>query len=125
MKCRECICLLSWGVHCNFVRGGKYSERKGMGVHPPPSPAWANFSILMEGTQERGRCHSGCVLCGQNQQQIACDQRERKKKTMAQLFVAFQSNAKPSSVSHLLSTWNSDVASMGLTVQGPSIHTNV
>jgi hypothetical protein len=25
-------------------------------VPPPPSPAWANFSIIMECTQESGRC---------------------------------------------------------------------
>jgi hypothetical protein len=34
MKYRECICPLSWSVHCNFVRDGK-----GVGVHcAPPHP---------------------------------------------------------------------------------------
>jgi hypothetical protein len=27
-------------------------------MHPPPSPAWVIFSILMECTPESGRCHS-------------------------------------------------------------------
>jgi hypothetical protein len=36
---------------------------KGVGVHPPPSPAWANFSIMMERTPKSGRCHSVCILC--------------------------------------------------------------
>jgi hypothetical protein len=31
---------------------------KGVGVHPPPTPAWANFSIMMEYTPESGRCNS-------------------------------------------------------------------
>ncbi len=42
------------GVHCNFVRDGEYSK-KGVGLHPPPSPPWANFSIMMECTPESGR----------------------------------------------------------------------
>jgi hypothetical protein len=35
---------------------------KGVGVHPPPSPAWANFSIMMECTPEHGSCHSVFTL---------------------------------------------------------------
>ncbi len=32
-------------------------------VHrPPPSPAWANFTLMMECTPESGRCHSVCTL---------------------------------------------------------------
>jgi hypothetical protein len=37
-----------------------------VGVHPSPSPAWANFSIMMECTAESDRCHSVCVLCGES-----------------------------------------------------------
>ncbi len=32
-----------------------------MGVHPPPSPGWADFSVMMECTPESGNCHS--VFC--------------------------------------------------------------
>ncbi len=35
---------------------------KGVGVHPPPIPAWANFSIIMKCTPESSRCHSVCTL---------------------------------------------------------------
>jgi hypothetical protein len=31
---------------------------KGGGVHPPPSPDWADFTIMMECTPESGHCHS-------------------------------------------------------------------
>jgi hypothetical protein len=47
----ECICPLCWSVYCNFVRA------------PPPSPAWANFSIMMQCTPESGRCHSVLPFC--------------------------------------------------------------
>jgi hypothetical protein len=30
---------------------------------PPPLPAWADFSIVMECTPESGHCHSVCTLC--------------------------------------------------------------
>jgi hypothetical protein len=33
-----------------------------VGVHPLPSPGWANFSITMECTPESGHCHSVCTL---------------------------------------------------------------
>jgi hypothetical protein len=33
-------------------------EWKGVGVHPPPSPAWANFTLLMECTPESSRYYS-------------------------------------------------------------------
>ncbi len=32
-------------------------------MHPPPSHAWANFSIMMECMPESGLCHSVCTLC--------------------------------------------------------------
>jgi hypothetical protein len=35
----------------------------GVGVHSPPSPAWANFFIIIESTPESGRCRS-VLLCG-------------------------------------------------------------
>ncbi len=38
MKQGWCIFPLSWSVHCNFIGDGKCNER-GLGVHPPPSPA--------------------------------------------------------------------------------------
>ncbi len=48
---------LSWSVHCIFVCDG----RKGVGVHPPPSLAWATFSIMME---SKAAVATLCVLCG-------------------------------------------------------------
>jgi hypothetical protein len=62
MKQRDCIGPLSWSVNCNFVRDGNYSEKLVVGLHPPPSPAWANISIMMECTSESGGCHSVCTL---------------------------------------------------------------
>ncbi len=35
-------------------------------MHPLPSPAWANFSIMMECMPESGRCHSVCILFGRS-----------------------------------------------------------
>ncbi len=32
-------------------------------MHPPPSPARADFSIMMDCMQEIGHCHSVCTLC--------------------------------------------------------------
>jgi hypothetical protein len=45
----ECICLFRWSVHHNFARDGtgRYSESGGGGVHLPPSPGWADFTIMM------------------------------------------------------------------------------
>ncbi len=31
---------------------------KGVGVHPPPSPAWANFTLMIECKPESSRCYS-------------------------------------------------------------------
>jgi hypothetical protein len=31
---------------------------KGVGLHPPPSPAWADFSIMMGRTPGNDHCHS-------------------------------------------------------------------
>jgi hypothetical protein len=31
-------------------------------VHPPPSPGWADFIIMMECMPESGHCHSVCTL---------------------------------------------------------------
>ncbi len=61
MKQRYSICPLSWFVLCNFVLDGNYSE---MGwACTPPSPAWADFSIMMECPPAIATL---CVLC-------ACD----------------------------------------------------
>jgi hypothetical protein len=51
----QCICPLSWSVHDNFVRDGRYSERGWT------SPASADFSIVMECAPKGGHCH--CELC--------------------------------------------------------------
>jgi hypothetical protein len=34
-------------------------------VHAPPSPAKADFPIMMECTPELGHCHSVCTLCSE------------------------------------------------------------
>jgi hypothetical protein len=34
-----------------------------MGVHPPPSPAWANFTVMIECTPESSRCYSVYLWC--------------------------------------------------------------
>ncbi len=39
-------------------------------MHPPHSPGWANFSILMKCTPESGRCHSVCTLWTENPVQV-------------------------------------------------------
>jgi len=39
-----------------------YIEWKGVGVHPPSSPARADFSIMMGFTPEIGNCRSVCTL---------------------------------------------------------------
>jgi hypothetical protein len=59
-KYGECICPLSWSVHCNFVRDGKYSENGWASSPPPSSPAWANFSYL-DGMYARKRPLPLCV----------------------------------------------------------------
>ncbi len=51
MKQGQCICPLSWSVHCNFTGDSKCNDRE-VGVHPPPSSAWANFTLMMECTPE-------------------------------------------------------------------------
>ncbi len=57
MKQGYCICPLSWSVHCNFSGDGKCSERR-VGVHPPPSPARANFTLMMECMPDSDSCNS-------------------------------------------------------------------
>jgi hypothetical protein len=64
MKKGECICPLSWSVHWNFVRDGKYLvEWKGVGVHPPSSPTRADFSIIRNVRQEAAIA-TLCLLWG-------------------------------------------------------------
>jgi hypothetical protein len=52
-----CPCPFSWSVHCNFTGDGKCNER-GWACNPPPSPAWANFTLMMECSPESSRCYS-------------------------------------------------------------------
>ncbi len=52
-----CVCPLSWSVHCNFTGYGSCNER-GWGVHPPPSPARANFTLMIECTPESSSHYS-------------------------------------------------------------------
>ena len=43
----------------NYTGDGKCNERGwATGVHPPPLPAWANFTLMMECTPESSRCYS-------------------------------------------------------------------
>jgi hypothetical protein len=51
-RARLSVKFTSYGVIGRVPDVGK-SER-GEGVQPPPAPAWADFSIMME----CGRCHS-------------------------------------------------------------------
>ncbi len=54
------------GVYISALSTGAYTTTlnvmvdivKRVGVHPPPSPIWANFSIKMEFTSDSGCCHS-------------------------------------------------------------------
>ncbi len=63
MKQGKCIWPLSWSVHCNFNGDGK-----GGGCPPPPSPAWANFTLMIECTPESDCCYSVYfVVCNGNQ----------------------------------------------------------
>jgi hypothetical protein len=61
MQQGQCICPLSWSVHCNFTGEGKCSER-GWACTPPPLPARAYFTLMMECTPEIGRYHSVYTL---------------------------------------------------------------
>jgi hypothetical protein len=54
------VCLptqLERTIHCNFTGEGKCNER-GVGVHPPPTPARANFTLITECTPESSGCNS-------------------------------------------------------------------
>jgi hypothetical protein len=63
MKQDKCVCPLSWSVHCNFTGDGKCNER-GWACTPPPSPAWANFTLMIECTPESSSCYSVySVIC--------------------------------------------------------------
>ncbi len=60
------VCPLSWSVHCNFTGDGKCNERGWAFSEPPPSPAWANFTLMIECKPESSRCNSVySVVCGQ------------------------------------------------------------
>ncbi len=55
MKQGQCICPLSWSVHCNFTGDGKCNKR-GWACTPPPSPARTNSTH--ECTPESRRYYS-------------------------------------------------------------------
>jgi hypothetical protein len=57
MKQGQCICPLSWSVHCNFTGDGKCNKR-GWACTPPPSPAQPNFTLMTECTPESRRYYS-------------------------------------------------------------------
>jgi hypothetical protein len=58
MKQGWCICPLSWRVHCNFTGDVLVNVMKGVGRAPPPTPAWANFTLMIECTPESSRYYS-------------------------------------------------------------------
>ncbi len=66
LKQREGISPLSWRVHHNFEQKMYMMVdivKKGWACTPPPPlPARADFSIMMESTPESGRCRSVCTL---------------------------------------------------------------
>jgi hypothetical protein len=57
MKQGQCICPLSWSVHCNFTGEGKCNER-GWACTSPPSPARTDFTLITECTPESSGCNS-------------------------------------------------------------------
>jgi hypothetical protein len=57
MKQGQCICPLSWSIHCHFTGDGNSSER-GWACTPPPLTSQANFTLMMECMPESCRYHS-------------------------------------------------------------------
>jgi hypothetical protein len=60
----ESVSALSAGAHTTtLIRDGRYIERgsEKMGMRPPPTLTWADFTLMMECSPESGH-HS--VLCG-------------------------------------------------------------
>jgi hypothetical protein len=55
MKQGQCICPLSWSVHCKFTGDGKCNKR-GWACTPPP--AQPNFTLMTECTPESRRYYS-------------------------------------------------------------------
>ncbi len=49
-----CLATQPERIHCNFTGDGKCNE--GGGRAPPPSPALANFTLMIECTPESSRC---------------------------------------------------------------------
>jgi hypothetical protein len=58
MKQGQCICPLSWSVHCNFTGEGKCNERGWACTAPPPSPARTDFTLITECAPESSGCNS-------------------------------------------------------------------
>ncbi len=55
-----------------IVKGGRRA--------PPPSPAWVDFSTMMQCTPESGRCHSVCTLCARTEWLLGyCKHRQQKE----------------------------------------------
>jgi hypothetical protein len=51
------VCL-PWSALSAGAYTATLQTMKGGGRAPPPSPAWANFTLMMEFTPESSRCHS-------------------------------------------------------------------
>ncbi len=56
MKQGQCVCPLSWCVHCNFTGDGK-CVMKGGGRAPPTLTSLGKF-YMMECTPESSSCYS-------------------------------------------------------------------
>jgi hypothetical protein len=61
MKQGQCICPLSWSVHCNFTGEGNCSER---GWACTPHPYQPGYFYPHDGMYARKRPLPLCVLCG-------------------------------------------------------------
>ena len=53
----KCICPLSCSVLYNFLHD-VVKRGWAMGMHPLPSPAWADFTLMIKCMPESGHCHS-------------------------------------------------------------------
>ena len=63
MKQGQCICPLSWSVHCNFTGDGNSSER-GWACLTLTLTSQANFTLMMECTPESSHCYSVYSVVG-------------------------------------------------------------
>ncbi len=58
MKQGQCICPLSWSVHCNFTGDGKCNKRGWACTLHPHQPMQANFTLMTICTPESRRYYS-------------------------------------------------------------------